>query len=172
MEQEYEYESEGYAIVNDNEADYALEQIAIAKEEYDRLTAIADEKISELKAKKEQLQESYDKKVAFYRFKLQQFFETVPHKETKTQESYKLLSGSLVKKKAAQKIVNSDENSLISWLKANNEESYIKTEEKVSWGEFKKNLSIVDGKVVNNLSGEVVDCVSIEETEESFDIKL
>lgn len=169
---EEQYESEGYAIVNDNEADYALEQIAQAKEEYDRLTAIADEKISELKAKKDQLQESYDKKVAFYRFKLQQFFETVPHKETKTQESYKLLSGSLVKKKAAQKIVNSDENSLISWLKANNEESYIKTEEKVSWGEFKKNLSIVDGKVVNNLSGEVVDCVSIEETEESFDIKL
>lgn len=167
-----EYEIEGYAIMNDNEADYALEQIAQAKEEYDRLTAIADEKISELKAKKDQLQESYDKKVAYYRFKLQQFFETVPHKETKTQESYKLLSGSLVKKKAAQKIVNNDENSLISWLKSNGEESYIKTEEKVSWGEFKKNLSIVDGVVVNNLSGEVVDCVSIEETEESFDIKL
>ena len=116
------------------------------------------------------LEETAERNTAFLKGCLAQYFETVPHKSTATQKSYKLLSGSLVFKLPSQKMVKEDVK-LLEYFHQNGMEEYIKTEEKPAWGEFKKNLSIVDGKVVNTSTGEIVDAVKVEETAGSFEVK-
>lgn len=165
-----EDEAKVFAITDDNTADWALKKISEERKELERLKAIAEQQIEEIQLKVKHLEESTERKTSFLKGCLAQYFETVPHKATKTQETYKLLSGSLVFKLPAQKMVKDDEK-LLEYFKQNNMSEYIKTKETPAWAEFKKNLSIVDDKVIDMSTGEVVEVVKVEETAGSFDVK-
>lgn len=76
-----------------------------------------------------------------------------------------------------QKIVH-DDVILIDFLKENsvNCEEYMKetTVTKLNWSALKKDLSITNGKIINNGTGEIlenIDGLFIEDVKESFDIK-
>lgn len=168
MENEYK---EGFAIENDATADWALQRIAEDKAEFDRLQALADEQIVEIEMKIAAEKEKYEHRTAFLKSALNTYFLQVPHKETKTQETYKLLSGSLVMKKASQKFVK-DDSKLIEYFHDNNMNEYIKVKEEPAWAEYKKNCSIIDGNVVDSVTGEIVAGVSVEDVPEQFEIKL
>lgn len=167
-----ESESEGFKIENDNTCDWAIKTIKKETEEIERLIKIADSEIEELQQKKEALKKSLESKTGYLKSKLYEYFGQVKHKETKTQESYKLLSGSLVLKKPTQKMVKNDEK-LAEFLEGYAPE-YIEVVKKPKWGEFKKELSIQDGKIINNQTGEVVpdDVVSLEDAPGEFDVKF
>ena len=135
---------------------------------------MATSQIEELKAKIDEINEKYDNRNRFLKGHLQAYFMQVPHKETKTQESYKLLSGTLVMKKAGSKIIHNDEK-LLAYLKDNDGIDYIKTKESVDWAEFKKNLTISEnGEVVDMEIGTIIDpdVCSVEDVPASFDIKF
>ena len=70
----------------------------------------------------------------------------------------------------SQKMVKDDEK-LLEYFKQNNMNEYIKTKETPAWAEFKKNLSIVDDKVIDTSTGEVVEVVKVEEIAGVFDVK-
>lgn len=163
---------ERFVIDNDNKADWALRQIRDEYAERDRLIEIAKMQIEELKARIEELNEQYENKVSFLRGSLCEYFQTVPHKETKTQSSYKLLSGSLVLKKESEKITHENDDALVSWLKESGHEDLIKVTVAPNWVEVKKLLDVVDGKVIDTTSGEVVDACDIESVAPHFDVKL
>ena len=165
-----EEEVNTFTITDDNKADWALKKIAEERKEVERLNALAKQQIEEIELKIKHLEETTERKTAFLKGCLAQYFETVPHKATKTQETYKLLSGSLVFKLPSQKMVKDDEK-LLEYFKQNNMNEYIKTKETPAWAEFKKNLSIVDDKVIDTSTGEVVDVVKVEETAGSFEVK-
>ena len=160
-----------FYISDDYTADWALKKIAEERKEVERLKALAEQQIEEIEMKIKHLEETTERKTAFLRGCLAQYFETVPHKATKTQETYKLLSGSLVFKLPSQKMVKDDEK-LLEYFKQNNMNEYIKTKETPAWAEFKKNLSIVDDKVIDTSTGEVVEVVKVEEISGSFDVKI
>lgn len=164
-------EFESFVIDNDKKADWALQKIAEVKAEYERIDAIAADQIAELQEKREDLKKSFESKTSFLKGKLAEYFETVAHKETKTQESYKLLSGSLIKKKPKVKLEKDDET-LLAYFKANNLGEFIKTEEKPAWGDFKTRLEAVDGNVIDTETGEIVECVTVVETAPEFTVKL
>ena len=65
-----------------------------------------------------------------------------------------------------------DDVKLLEYFKKNNMSNYIKTKETPAWSEFKNNLSIVDGKVIDTNTGEIVDVVKVEEVPGSFDVKI
>ena len=96
----------------------------------------------------------------------------VPHRKTKTQESYRLLSGSLVLKLPKVKPVY-EEDELVEYLKESGMPDYIKTEEKARWGELKKLLDLSQGKhpVIKD-TGELVECIRIEETPAEFKVEV
>ena len=165
-----EEEVNTFTITDDIKADWALKKIAEERKEFERLKAIAEQQMEEIELKIKHLEETTERKTAFLRGCLAQYFETVPHKATKTQETYKLLSGSLVFKLPSQKMVKDDEK-LLEYFKQNNMNEYIKTKETPAWAEFKKNLSIVDDKVIDTSTGEVVEVVKVEETAGVFDVK-
>ena len=165
-----EEEQKGFSIKDDSTADWALRMIAEEESEFRRLKAIADQQIEEIKMKIDALKERTERKNAFLKSCLFEYFTTVPHKETKTQETYKLLNGSLIFKKPKQKMIY-EEDKLVEYFKQNGMEEFIKTEEKPIWGEFKKNLSIIDGSVIDTITGEMVDTVSVVEEPGAFEAK-
>lgn len=163
--------NEGFKIDNDNAADWAIKKIREEEEERDRLIAIAAAQIEALNSRIEDLNKYCESKTGYLRSLLIEYFNTVPHKETKTQETYKLLSGSLVFKKPSVKIVHDDER-LLEYLKANAGIEFIKVKESIDWASFKSELVITDdGKVVDTGLGIVVDGCTVEEVPASFSVK-
>ena len=86
-------------------------------------------------------------------------------------ESYKLLSGSLVFKKPSVKIVRPDDAKLVEYMKANGYEKFVQTKETAAWSDFKKEIEIKDGQVVLDDTGEVLDWIQTEEDPGKFEVK-
>lgn len=168
-----ESESEGFKIENDNTCDWAIKTIKKETEEIERLIKIADSEIEELQQKKEALKKSLESKTGYLKSKLFEYFGQVEHKETKTQASYKLLSGSLVFKKPTQKMEPNREK-LLEYVKANNMPEFVKTKEDIDWAAYKKECQIVDGKVVNTQTGDLLpeDLIEVQDVPGEFDVKL
>lgn len=165
---------ETFKIENDKTADWAITQIHNAEIERDRLISLAEEQIKDLTDRIEEFKTKCDNETAYLRSCLIEYFDTVKSKETKTQKSYKLISGTLVYKKPSTKITHNDEK-LLEYLEKNNGEDFIKTKKSVDWAEFKKCLSISDdGQIVDNELGVIIDpdICSVEEVPASFNIKF
>lgn len=157
-------------IENDAMADWAMEKIAERNKETDRLICLAKAKIRELEDTIVNLGLKRDRENAYLTERLREYFDGVVDKKiTATQESYKLLAGTIRRKYKSEKMVKNDD-ALVQYLHSSGQVEFIKTEEKPAWAEFKKNLEIVDGKVVDKSSGEVVDAVTLEDVPEKFDI--
>lgn len=161
-----------FRIDNDKTADWAINQIHEAEDERDRLITLAEEKIKDLTDRIEELKAKCDNETAYLRSCLAEYFTTVPTKETKTQKSYKLISGTLIFKKPSAKINHNDE-ALIKYLEENDGLDYIKIKKSVDWAEFKKQLIIDGDNVVDKELGVVLDnsVCSVEDVPASFTIK-
>ena len=164
---------ENFKIDNDKTADWAITQIHEAENERDRLIKLAQDQINDLIAKIQELTDKCDNSTAYLKSCLIEYFQTIEPKETKTQKSYKLLSGTLVFKKPSTKIVHNDEK-LLEYLENNDGNDFIKIKKSVDWAEFKKQLTVSDdGNVVDTELGIVIpnEICAIEEVPASFNIK-
>ena len=165
-------EKHEFTIVDDRMAEWALKKVKGAQAEYERLMELADIEIEEIKKKKESLELQHKNLTGFLKGKLYDYFQKVDHKATKTQESYKLLSGSLVWKKPTQKMVP-DKDKLLEYVKKYNMTEFVKVKEEVDWATYKKECEIADGKVVNVETGDILpeDIIVVEDVPGSFDVK-
>lgn len=158
---------ETFKIENDKTADWAITQIHEAEDERDRLIRLAQEQIDDLTTKIQELTEKCNNETAFLRSCLEMYFNTVQSKETKTQKSYKLLSGTLVYKKPSIKI-NHDDEKLLEFLDGT---EFVETKKSLKWGEYKKLLTVSGDEVIDSETGEVVDGCTVEDVPASFSIK-
>lgn len=162
-----------FKIENDKTADWAITQIHEAELERDRLITLAEDQIKDLTDRIKEFETKCENDTKFLRSCLAEYFETVKSKETKTQKSYKLISGTLIFKKPAVKIEHNDDE-LLKYLAENDGEDYIKIKKSVDWAEFKKNLTITDsGDVVDTELGTIipVEACKVEDVPGSFTIK-
>lgn len=166
-------EEKEFTVASDMMAEWCIKKIKKAQEEHDRLVALAQEEIAEYNRQIAVLDQQLESATGFLKSKLYEYFNTVEHKATKTQESYKLLSGSLVFKKPSQKM-NPDKEKLLEYVKANNMPEFVKVKEDVDWLNYKKECEIINGKVVNVETGDVLpeDVISVEEVAGEFNIKF
>lgn len=118
----------------DLDADKALRYIAYL--ERDKVTW-KDYYAEQLRKVNEQI----DGRIAWKKRQLQDYFGKVPHKATKTQESYALPSGKLVYKQQEPEY-RRDDAVLLPWLKDNAPE-LVKVEEKPDWAGLKKVLTVL-----------------------------
>lgn len=165
-----EAQQEGFSIRDDSTADWALVKIKEEYAERDRLLELVKAKQEELKAKSEQIIMDSERKTSFLRYKLAEYFGTVKTKETKTQKTYKLLSGSLVYKKPAVTYERSEE-ALATWLEGNGYEELVQTVKKPKWAELKPLVCASGDKCVMALTGEVIEGIKCGESEGTFDVK-
>ena len=126
--------------------------------------------ISEYRFKIDQYQQQIDNKTSYLKSQLQQYFETVDRKKTKTQETYKLPSGTLKKKYPSPDFIR-DEEKLLKWLKDSNMTDLIKTKESADWATLKKAIQIEGTNVVTE-DGEIVDGITVQEKDPVFDIEV
>lgn len=160
-----------WAIRDDGCADWAVRKIAEEKAELDRLTELADSQIAAIQEKVEAAKRRYENGTRFLTGKLAEYFETVPHRATKTKESYRLLSGTLTKKLGSTQM-KQDDDKLLEYLKASGNEDMIQTTEKPRWGEFKKRLEVIGGQIVDTTTGELVEGVQLIEKPDTFTVDV
>jgi len=161
---------EGFKIDNDNLAEWAVCKISEDKAEFQRLINVCETKVLEYQEKIRKYQEQLDRKTSGLKGCLMAYFETVPHKATKTQETYKLPSGTL-KKKYGTPEYKVDNEKLVKWLKDAGMNDFIKTEEKAQWGELKKTVTVSFDKILT-ADGEVIDGVTAQDRPDSFEVEL
>ena len=103
---------------------------------------------------------------------LEQFFDTVEHKKTKTgTESYRLLHGQLVRKPGGFK-PEPDHEKLVAWLRQNGYENLVKVEESARWGDLKKQITFTGTIATITETGEIVEGVNVTETAPAFSVKF
>ncbi|MCK9220884.1 MAG: host-nuclease inhibitor Gam family protein [Bacteroidales bacterium] len=163
--EEMEVQDEQFVIDTDLACEWALKKLAEARKEAKRYIQTCDDMILEYTRKIEKKESQLETSSFILISKLQNYFDGVEHKETKTQETYTLPSGKL-KKKYATPIYNRDETALLKWVKDNKPEA-IETTESVKWEDVKKDLQI-DGEKAITKDGEIVDGINVTYNQEKF----
>ena len=158
-----EVKEEELEVRTDLEAGWQLERRRKIVEDRDELIAFYKARIDAAKADAEF-------KLGFIDRALRAFYDTVPHKTTKTQEYYALPGGKIMMK-AQDPEYERDDKAVIEWLKANNGASYVKTEEKLDWDSLKDETTVV-GETIVNSDGEVIPGVKVVAREPKFFVQL
>lgn len=167
----YKVEKEEWRIKDAGEAEWFIE---VTNEELGEIRAFKQRLKDKIQRLEKDLKSEEEKEKGIIENRnhyLNQFFSTVDDKlkkKTKTQEKYRLPSGDIVKKYSKPKYKPT--NKLVDWLKIN-ELNYIKVEEKPEWGELKKETELVGDKLVYKPTGEIIQGVDIEWTEEQIEFK-
>lgn len=165
-----EYPAEAFRIIdNDSKANWAVKQIMKDRAETDRLLALADEEIKYLHDRRKALMDRQEAREGYLKALLMGYFERVePSTTTKTQTTYKLLAGKLVKKRQ-QPEFQRDEAAMVAWAK-DNAPAYVQVKESVAWGELKKATETQGDKVIYKDTGEVVPGVVAVERPDVFEV--
>jgi phage host-nuclease inhibitor protein Gam len=156
-------ESDGFVIDTDAKAEWALKKIREARADRDKWVEWYTDKIAEIKA-----QTDFD--TMNLENMLAEYFATVPHKKTKTQESYKLPGGKLVLKTQNPEY-NRDDARVIDWLKKNGQAQFVKVEEKLDWAALKGATAVFDGHIVTE-DGEIIDGVEVINRDAKFVVEV
>lgn len=159
-----------FTIDNDNTAEWALTIIKAEKMDRDRLISVCEQKIQEYQEKIEQFRQRCDNKTSYLISQLNQYFQTVERKKTKTQETYKLPSGTL-KLKLPSVEYQRDDAKLLEWLKTSEMKQYIQTKESPKWVELKKTIQVAGNKVLTQ-DGEIVEGVTVVEKPAKFEVEI
>ena len=156
-------EEAGFQVDDDQKAEWCIRKIQEAKKEM-------MDWIDFYVAQTDKVKDKCERRIQFFEYKLMQYFGSVPHKQTKTQESYQLPSGKLVLKKQTPDFERDDEL-ILAWLKANDENQYVNTKETVDWSELKKTLTIV-GEQVAGETGEIIPGIIVTERPDVFKVEV
>ena len=158
-----------YDITNNETADLAIEQIKDKRQRADEFIRIANGKIERLQEQIEQQEQAYQSETDFLFSLLNDYLnrENPLARDTKTMRLLELPSGKFVRKVARPRMV-ADRDKLSELLK---DTEYVTYEPKLAWGELKKQLDISGDAVVLKDTGEVIDGVSVEYSEETFAIE-
>lgn len=153
--------------------DNLVEDFKSITEQIESFMQIRDRKIQAVNEQYEEKVGPLNKELEYIKTQLRVLADQVPQKEAKTQSKVELLSGSVVIKKPTKTLV-ADKDKLIEWAKGNAMNDYIdeKVVQSFKWQELKANLDIVDGKIINKLTGEIMtEGVTIEDKPEEVVIK-
>lgn len=154
---------EGYVIDSDAKALWAVKKIAEARFDRDQWIKWYQQKIEDIK-------EQTDANTANLEAMLADYFATVPHKKTKTQESYSLPGAKLVMKTQNPEYKR-DDKTVIEWLKANGKAQFVKTSESLDWAGLKAETDAFEGHIVTG-DGEIVPGIEVINREPKFVVEV
>ena len=121
-------------------------------------------------AQMEKVNKAADESINYFTAKLEEYFANVPHKATKTQESYTLPGGKLIRKKQQPKFETDDE-ALVPWLEENFMSQLVKVKKSADWAALKKVVSVTpDGEHVATDEGEIIPGVTVTQRPDVFKV--
>lgn len=160
-----------FVIDSDKNAERILKLIQEETAEVQRYVNVCDTFISEYEYKKNQAKEELEKKLFWYKQQLQNYFERVDKKATKTQITYKLPSGTLKLKFGTTEFVR-DNEALVKWLKESGRNELVKLKEEPNWAELKKEVWDIKAGQAITKDGEIIDGVVAKERPDTFEIEF
>lgn len=169
-----ETKKEAWKIENDEDADWWIEAKEEELNEVRRLKKQLDSKIDFYMGKLEKVQEEENYIIEKRNSKLAEYFETIDFKdmkETKTQKKYRSPSGDLVLKIKSPQFKR-DNRELAFWLESNEMDEYIETKKSPKWGDLKKATKVINGQVVVEDTGEIVEGVEAIERAPEFKVEV
>lgn len=156
---------EEWKVRDDSAAEWCLKKIKEAQETVEKWKA-------HYAAQMERVMAEADRTIAYFTAKLEEYFDSVPRKATKTQESYALPGGRLIRKHQQPKFTVDDETAL-PWLAENKLWDMIETKQSVRWGDLKKTVTVTpDGAHVATADGEIVPGISVEQRPDVFKVEV
>ena len=156
--------SEPFIVTDDKSAEWCIRKIREAQAEKQRWRDYYAEQ-------QRKIDQEADGTIGYFEALLADYFDTVPHKRTKTQESYQLPGGKLVRRQQAPEYQR-DEAALLPWLKQNAPE-LVKVTETPDWATLRKRLIIAtDGETVATEDGEIVPGVKAVQRPEVFRVEM
>ena len=155
--------NETFVIDTDAKALWALQKIKEARADRDTWVAWYQQKIKEIT-------EQTDFDTMNLERMLAEFFQTVPHKKTKTQESYSLPGGKLILRTQNPEYKR-DDKKVIEWLKKNNGNQFVKTKEELDWAGLKAATGTFEGNIVTE-DGEVIPGIEVINREAKFIVEV
>jgi hypothetical protein len=157
--------NEVFTVKDDSTAQWCMKKIKEA--EADRAMWKAH-----YEAQMEKVNKAADDDVAYFTAKLEEYFANVPHKATKTQESYTLPGGKLIRKKQQPKFETDDE-ALVPWLEENFMGQLVKVKKSADWAALKKVCSVTpDGEHVATDEGEIIPGVTVTQRPDVFKVEM
>lgn len=154
---------ETFVIDTDAKAGWALDKIREARADRDMWVKWYEDKIAEIKAQTDFNTMNLERMLAEY-------FASVPHKKTKTQESYALPGGKLVMKTQNPEYKR-DDKAVIDWLKANKPGQFVKVKEELDWAGLKAATGVFGATVVDE-NGEIIPGIEVVEREPKFIVEV
>lgn len=155
-------EPQKFVVDDDQKAEWCLQKIKEAKADKDFWKRFYEERL-------QTVNETADATISQMESMLMEYFKTVPHKKTPTQENYPLPSGKLVCKKQEPRYERNDDE-IIAWLKKNGGQ-HVKVTEEVDWSALKKELSVVGDQMATE-DGEVVPGIKVIPREDAFKVEV
>lgn len=155
--------SEPYEITNDRQAEWSMGQIRAARAEVAKYERYYQEQLERIRAECRSTEE-------YHTAMLERYFATVPHRCTKTQESYRLPSGKLVRAKQQPAFIR-DEEALLPYLRQNAPQLILRTES-VDWQGLKKRVAVQGETAVDAQTGEVIPGITVEQRPDKFMARL
>jgi hypothetical protein len=156
---------EEFTVTDDSAAQWCMKKIKEA--EADRAMWKAH-----YEAQMEKVNKAADESIAYFTAKLEEYFANVPHKATKTQESYTLPGGKLIRKKQQPKFETDDE-ALVPWLEENFMGQLVKVKKSADWAALKKVCSVTpDGEHVATDEGEIIPGVTVTQRPDVFKVEM
>jgi hypothetical protein len=158
-------EHDGFHVTDDKAAEWCMKKIREAE---------ADRAMwkTHYEAQMEKVNKAADESIAYFTAKLEEYFANVPHKATKTQESYTLPGGKLIRKKQQPKFETDDE-ALVPWLEDNFMGQLVKVKKSADWAALKKVCSVTpDGEHVATDEGEIIPGVTVTQRPDVFKVEM
>ena len=153
-----------FTVDNDQKAEWAARKIREARQDTQKWTEYYERQLSAIRRANEDTE-------AYFAALLADYFETVPHKATKTQESYSLPSCKLVLK-AQQPEFNRDEAMLCDYLDKKGRDDLVKITRRADWAALKKTLKVMEDGTCVDADGEIVEGVQAFSRQPEFKIEM
>ena len=156
--------SEPFRVTDDKSAEWCIRKIREARAEKQRWAEYYAEQ-------QRKIDQEAEGTISYFEALLADYFDSVPHKRTKTQESYQLPGGKLVRRQQAPEYQR-DEAAMLPWLKEN-APALVKVIEVADWAALKKQLVIApDGETVATEDGEIVPGVKAIQRPDVFRVEI
>jgi len=166
-----EVETEGFAIDSDQKAEWALRKIREHKADANRMAMVCNAEIERYEQIKKEAADKCARDCAYLESLLYAYFLNVPHKATKTQESYKLPTGTLKQKAREPEYVRSDAE-IIAWLNDQGMKDFVEVKPSLKWADLKKVITANGETAIYPETGEIIPGVKVVERDPVFVVEV
>jgi phage host-nuclease inhibitor protein Gam len=166
-----EVESEGFVVDSDQKAEWALRKIREHRADASRMAMVCDAEIDRYGRIRKEAADKCARDCAYLESLLYAYFVNVPHKATKTQESYKLPTGVLKQKIREPEYVRADAE-ILAWLNEQGMKDYVEVKPSLKWAELKKVITANGETAIYPETGEIIPGVKVVEREPVFTVEV